>query len=110
METIASTHNNLWPGFNVVFVSLLQVIIAVFYMATTFLVIPLYIGTLPAAWRALVIVVWTLSQSFCHVGWLYFTPSHVPPLYPALVALASSVSSWVWSVALIRDTYGLNGK
>jgi len=110
METSAGEHNNLWPGFKVFFVRQVQIIIALSYMATTFLVAPFYIGTLPSPRRILVTLIWAFGQSFFHACWLFFVPPHIPPSYPTSVALMISICSWVWSVALIRETFGLDGR
>lgn len=109
METIASTRKNQWPGFKVVSAVLLRVLISIIYLATTFLLAPLFIERLPSPWKTLVAVVWTFCLPFCLVGWLLFIPSDMSPSSPVAVALLFSFFSWVWSVALIRDTFGLNG-
>jgi hypothetical protein len=109
MET-ETTHNNLWPGFRVFFVASIQFIFGGSFMVATFLVAPFYIGTLPSPWRTLVTAIWTFGQSFFHACWLFFIPLYTPPSYPTAVALMILICCWVWSVALIRETFELNGK
>ena len=109
-ETTASKDNNPWPGFKVFFVGLVKVLIGYSYMAMAFYVAPFYIGTLPSPQRILVTLIWALPQPFFHACWLFFIPPQVPPISPTILALMISICSWVWSVAVIREAFGLNGR
>ena len=108
--TAASERNNLWTRFNVQIVGWVQYIIVSFSMIMAFSVVPLYIETLPLPWRIYAVVIWAFNQPVFHAIWLSFLPPRIPPSYPTFAAQIILLVSWLWSIASIRESLGLNGR